>query len=80
MPATPRVRVPLPPVITVEQDTDLDGSAEVEDDENERPEHVYTRVINLGHENHSDRTGRMAPSLAGNKYVLVSVYDGYIKM
>jgi len=80
MPAPPRVRVPLPPVITVEQDTDMDGSAEVEDDENERPEHVYTRVINLGHENHSDGTGRMTPSLAGNKYVLVSVYDGYIKM
>ena len=67
-------------MITVEQDTDMDGSAEVEDDENERPEHVYTRVINLGHENHSDGTGRMTPSLAGNKYVLVSVYDGYIKM
>ena len=58
----------------------MDGSADVIADASEQPEHIYTRVINIGHENHSDGTGRMLPSLAGNKYVLVSVYDGYIKM
>ena len=39
-PALPKVRVPLPPVITVEKDADMDGSEDMEVDEDERPEHI----------------------------------------
>ena len=79
--AHPRVQVPPPPVIIVEKDTDMDGSADPPVDEADKPEHVYLRVVNMGHDNHTDGTGRIpTPSMKGNKYVLVSVYDGYIKM
>jgi hypothetical protein len=79
------VKVKEADIVIIEKDTDMDGSAEdltnVGDiaPEEEASEVVYTKIINVGFECHSDGTGRNpTESFEGNKYVLVSVYDNYI--
>jgi hypothetical protein len=81
------VKVKEAEVVVVEKNTDMDGSTEdltdIEDiaPEEEASEVVFTKLIDVDHECHSDGTGRNpTESREGNKYVLVSVYDNYIKL
>ena len=81
------VKVKKAEVVVIEKDTDMDGSAEdltdVDDiaPEEEASEVVYTKIIDVGFECHSDAPGRIpTESFEGNKYVLVSVYDNYIML